>query len=231
MGNAPSARVVQGLGLAIVSGRFAQGGPLPTEAALCAAYGVSRTALREALKTLGAKGLLVSRPRSGSRVRPSREWSLFDRDVLGWLEQSSADLVVLRELSALRAAIEPAAAAIGAVRREPSELEALRLAVEGMAAAAEGKGDPLACDVAFHLALLGTSGNRFFMHFGNLVSTALSMSIRVTNARKGVAAADVDAHAAIYEAIRDGAEEEAHRRAAALIDEARTLLESREACA
>src|SRR5262249_33038301 len=60
------ARIVQELGIEIVSGRLKPGERLPAESALCEQYGVSRPVLREATRVLVAKGLVVSKPRVGS---------------------------------------------------------------------------------------------------------------------------------------------------------------------
>ena len=54
----------------------------PTKPSGATSHGVSRTAVREAIKMLAAKGLIVSRPKIGSRVRPRDVWNLLDRDVL-----------------------------------------------------------------------------------------------------------------------------------------------------
>ena len=63
-----SYRMAHQLGREIVSGKYSLGTSLPTEADLCEEYGVSRTAVREAVKMLSAKGLISSRPRHGIRV-------------------------------------------------------------------------------------------------------------------------------------------------------------------
>lgn len=82
-------RIVQELGLQIVSGRFKPDDKLPAEALLCAEYAVSRPVLREATRVLVAKGLVYSKPRVGTVVKPRREWHMLDPDVLHWLLQAS----------------------------------------------------------------------------------------------------------------------------------------------
>ena len=62
--------VINEIGLGIVSGRFPVGSILPTDAEMMESFGVSRTVLREALKTLEAKGLVEARPKVGTRVSP-----------------------------------------------------------------------------------------------------------------------------------------------------------------
>ena len=63
-------RIARDLGQRILSGFYPPLTVLPTEAELCIHYGASRTALRDALLTLSAKGLIEARKRAGTRVRP-----------------------------------------------------------------------------------------------------------------------------------------------------------------
>ena len=77
-------RVADQLGLAIVRGDYAPGAMLPPELRLCEMLGVSRTAMREAIRGLIAKGLIESRPKLGTRVRPAEFWNHLDPDVLRW---------------------------------------------------------------------------------------------------------------------------------------------------
>ncbi len=76
--------LAQDIGARILKGEFAPGSLLPREAEWGRSFGVSRTAVREAIKMLMAKGLIVSRPKIGSRVQPRSSWNLLDRDVLAW---------------------------------------------------------------------------------------------------------------------------------------------------
>jgi GntR family galactonate operon transcriptional repressor len=218
-----SQRVADLLGRAIVSGEVPVGSALPSEAALCERYGVSRIAVREALKLLGSKHLITARPRVGGLVSPRSAWSLLDADVLRWMRGGPADLMLLKELARLRLAIEPEAAASAALRRDPAALAALEAALSEMAA---HPGDALAADVAFHIALLAGSGNRFFAALGAMVESALSMSIPVTNAAKRVPKADVAAHRAVLTAISAGDPDSARERARALISETVRLLDT-----
>jgi DNA-binding FadR family transcriptional regulator len=217
-----SQRVADVLGGAIVSGELPVGSALPSEAALCKRHAVSRIAVREALKLLGAKHLITARPRVGGVVSPRSAWSLLDADVLRWMRRAPVDVTLLKELARLRLAIEPEAAASAATLRDPAAIAALAAAVKEMAA---HPGDAVTADVAFHIALLAGSGNRFFAALGAMVESALMMSIPVTNAVKRVSKADVEAHRAIFTAIRDGDAERARERARTLIGETVRLLD------
>ncbi len=71
-----SQQVTNELGKAIIVGDYNTETGLPTEAQLCEVYGISRTAVREAVKMLAAKGLISSRPRTGIRVESAENWNL-----------------------------------------------------------------------------------------------------------------------------------------------------------
>jgi biotin operon repressor len=114
--------LVNRLGREIVSGRFSASDSLPNEGALSSELKISRTAVREAIKMLTAKGLVGSRPRRGTEVRPVSDWNLLDSDVLRWLRQSPPDRRIVIELLELRLGFEPAAAALAARRADPTQL-------------------------------------------------------------------------------------------------------------
>jgi len=63
------------LGEAIVSGHYPVGGNLPAEPVLCEELGVSRTVVRESVKSLVAKGLIITGPKVGTRVLPEDHWN------------------------------------------------------------------------------------------------------------------------------------------------------------
>ena len=197
-------RVVEALGQAIVTGTWDAAGAFPIEAELCARFGVSRSVVREAVKMLTAKGLLSARPRRGTVVEPEPHWNLLDPDVLRWLLERAPSPALLAEFTQMRLGIEPQAAALAAQavgRGQAEMLPPIRAALARMRAAGTGDDDPLASDIAFHVAILHASGNRFLVQLRELVDTALRISIRMTNARKGVALASVDDHARVLRAI------------------------------
>ena len=217
-----SGRVADALGGAIVRGEHPAGSVLPSELDLCDQFGVSRTGVREALKMLGAKGLIAPRRRVGGIVTDRSQWSLLDPDVLRWMRGATTDMGLLKDLARLRLAIEPEAARLAALRGHEKDIAAIRIAGEAMAA------DParaLVADIAFHVALLRASGNRFFQALGPMVESALAMSIPVTNEVKQVPKADVALHMAVHDAIRDGRAEDAATLSHELIAETLRLLD------
>jgi DNA-binding FadR family transcriptional regulator len=193
--------IVEELGIAVVTGAYGEADPFPIEAELCKRFGASRTALREAVKMLTAKGLLSARPRQGTRIEPEHRWNLLDPDVLRWMLERKFSLELLAEFTEMRLAIEPTAAALAAQNANPEGLAQMSNAIERMRAAAFGDDDPLTSDIAFHVGLLHATGNRFYTQLDGLISAALRTSIRLTNRVKGVPLADVNAHKKVLDAI------------------------------
>ena len=94
--------VIGEVGVGIASGKYPVGSVLPNDAEMMDRYGVSRTVLREALKTLEAKGLVEARAKVGTRVLPRNRWNLFDRQVLTWIFEAGPDKALLSSLVDLR---------------------------------------------------------------------------------------------------------------------------------
>jgi DNA-binding FadR family transcriptional regulator len=216
--------IVQDLGVAIVSGKYSKRNPFPVEADLCHQYGASRSVLREAVKMLTAKGLLQARPRQGTWVQPEQSWNLLDPDVLRWLFERKPWMELLIEFTQVRLAIEPGAAALAAQVAGPEAKAQIQRALERMIAAERGDDDPLESDIAFHVAVLEASGNKFFVQLRELVHTALRFSIRITNRRKGVRLASVADHKKIADAILAGKPQAAANYMRVLIQEVLDLI-------
>jgi DNA-binding FadR family transcriptional regulator len=73
-----------------------------------------------------------------------------------------------------------------------------------MIAAERGDDDRLESDIAFHVAILSASGNKFFGQLRELIGTALRFSIRITDRRKGERLASVAEHKKVADAITAG---------------------------
>ncbi|WP_434930806.1 FadR/GntR family transcriptional regulator [Shewanella sp. HL-SH5] len=215
------------LGIAIVSGEYPIGEGLPSEADLCVKYDVSRSSTREAVKMLSAKGLITSRPKQGIRVMPESQWNMFDIDVLHWILCSKPSLSLLKEFTQMRLALEPEAAALAAKNATAEQIEHLGIALQRMKDAELGLEDPLEADILFHANILCSSNNRFFIQMTGFTSTALKVSLRYTNQMKGVNGANVEDHAAVYNAIRMRQPELAKTVMVKIIDELLVLIDSR----
>ena len=197
-------RIVHDLGRAVVTGQHRVGSILPTEDDLREHYRASRTILREAVKMLAAKGLLQTRQRKGTVVQPEAAWNLLDPDVLSWLLEREFAIDLLIEFTEMRLAIEPRAAALAAQSASGAQRRAIAAAIERMYAAEDGKDDPLESDIAFHVAVLEASNNRFIQQLTGLAETTLRFSIRRTNAYKGVTRASAADHNRVAELIMKG---------------------------
>ena len=194
------ARIVRDLGLRIVSGELKPGDKLPGEASLGADYEVSRPVLREATRVLVAKGLVVSRQRSGAIVRPRSEWHLLDPDVLYWLIQSRPQREFVSTLLAVRRIFEPAAAALAAKVASDQNLQAIAEAYAGMEAARTPE-ELLEPDVAFHRRIAEATGNDLLAYIGNMLSLGLRESIKLSSKHPNTHALSLPRHKAILTAL------------------------------
>jgi DNA-binding FadR family transcriptional regulator len=147
---------------------------LPREETLASSLQVSRTALREALKVLSAKGLIESRAGVGARVLQERYWNQLDADVLAWRCASMPTDDFVDKLVEMREIIEPAAAAAAASHRTPAQLAAIEAAFALMDASAT-LDEWAHADLVFHEALLHATGNELLMSLFSVIETALGM--------------------------------------------------------
>jgi DNA-binding FadR family transcriptional regulator len=200
-GKSMHSRIVQGLGIDIVSGKLAPGERLPAEASLCAIYGVSRPVLREATRVLVAKGLIVSKPRVGSIVRPRADWHMLDPDVLYWNMSQIPQHEFFRSVLTVRRIIEPAAAALAATVATDEDVRRIELAYLKMESAATPEA-LLEPDLQFHREIMAATHNDLLGYIGNMMSLALSESIKLTHSHPNVHALALPRHKAILTAIQ-----------------------------
>lgn len=207
------AHIVDALGRDIVSGTLASGSTLPGDAELMDRFGVSRTVLREALKTLAAKGLIVARARIGTRVTARAAWNLFDADILGWHFETGIDERFLVDISEVRLAFEPYAAALAAARATDAEIEALQGMAGRMGQGPHSAESYALADLAFHLAVLQAARNPFMRSVGNLIEAALVGVFRLNSPATDPAlmAQTAATHSRIVEAIRSRDSDRARR--------------------
>lgn len=146
----------------IIAGRFAPGGALPTEAEIGAEFDVSRVTVREALRTLSARGIVRVVSGVGSRVAPVEEWRSVS-DALRFRTAHGDDTLVAEQLISTRRVIECEAAALAAPLIDDAALGECAACVDEMvAAAAAGDVDRFVdADLRFHALVLGASGNLF----------------------------------------------------------------------
>lgn len=213
-------RVVNHLGEAIVSGRLRQGELLPGDQELLAEYGVSRTVLREALRTLGAKGLVQPRARVGTRVQPRGSWNLFDPDVLMWHAQAGFRPEFLAHLAEIRMALEPEAASLAALRRTPANLVAINEWAERMAKPAISPDEFVKADLGFHLAVADAAANPFFISISTLIEVVVVAMLTISSPAEDskLLAISVEQHKRVARAIANREPDEARQAMRAVID-------------
>ncbi|MBN9022510.1 MAG: FadR family transcriptional regulator [Rhizobiales bacterium] len=176
------AHVVEVLGSRIIRGDLKPGDAIPNEADLGREFTASRSVIREAVKSLAAKGLIESRTRTGIRVLPPGEWNLLDIDVLGWRYAAMEPRAFYRELFEIRRVIEPEAAALAAERATPEDVEriARAYAVMAEAEADQTTNEAIMADLDFHRAILAAAHNDLLLQMGKVIGVGLLVSYRLS---------------------------------------------------
>ncbi|QDY70204.1 FadR family transcriptional regulator [Qingshengfaniella alkalisoli] len=167
--------IAEFLGCHIVCGDYAPGDALPGEVSFCEDAGVSRSAYREAVRMVAAKGLIVSRPRTGTRVAPRENWNFLDPDMVRWFFQIDPPPDYFIEgLFELRAIMEPAAAELAALRRTDAHLETFEAALNGMKHHSRMSPEWREADQTFHRTLLEATGNDVLMSLASGICAAVN---------------------------------------------------------
>jgi DNA-binding FadR family transcriptional regulator len=192
---------VDALGLAIVSGRYPVGVAIPNEPSLCEELGVSRTVIRESVKSLAAKGLVTTSPKVGTKVLPSERWNWFDPDVIIWQSRAGLTPEFLRDLQEMRRIVEPAAIRLAAERATAEDIAAAEAAFEGMRLAIFEGGDYVSNDLKFHQALLLASRNRMMIQMNKALSALLRTSFEISTKRKDGPRSSLPLHRAVLDAV------------------------------
>ncbi len=213
------------LGEAIVSGGYAVGASLPPEPLLGEEFGVSRTVVREAVKSLVAKGLLVTGPKVGTRVLSEEQWNWFDPDVVRWQSRNGLTREFLRDLQELRRIVEPAAVRLAAERATAADIAGIESAYAGMKDAIEHGGDYVRHDLLFHQGLLRACHNRMLVQMSKALGALLRTSFEISTTRLDGPASSLHLHRAVLDAVIARAPPKAERAILALIDGAREDIE------
>lgn len=192
---------VDHLGEAIVAGRYPAGSSIPPEPKLCEELGVSRTVIRESVKSLIAKGLVSSGPKVGTRVLAEEQWNWFDPDVILWKSKAGLTREFLRDLQELRRIVEPAAVRLAAERATPQDIVEIEAAYEGMRHAVEEGGDYVSNDLRFHQGLLRACRNRMMVQMSKALGALLRTSFEISTSRKDGPKLSLPLHRAVLDAV------------------------------
>jgi DNA-binding FadR family transcriptional regulator len=187
-------------------------------------FGVSRTVLREALRTLTSKGLVESRPKVGTRVRRRTAWNLLDADLLDWYSRVAPPMAFALKLQEMREMIEPYAAELAARAHTDDTLRQLNEAHAAMVAA-QNVDEWVRADLRFHLSVLSACSNELLMPLGTLIERTLEGQLRLNAKRADVFNAALAEHTAVFEAIRDRDADRAQRAMARLLGVTRGRIE------
>ena len=213
------------LGEAIVAGRYAVGASIPPEPMLCGELGVSRTVVRESVKSLVAKGLIHTGPKVGTRVLPSDQWNWFDADVIAWQAKAGLTPDFIRDLQDLRRVVEPAAVKMAALRATAKDIAGLEEAYAGMEKAVTLGGDYVTNDLRFHQGLLQASNNRMLVQMSKALGALLRTSFELSTIKKDGTKNSLPLHRAVLDAVIARDPGKAERAICVLIDGAHADIE------
>ena len=220
-----SGRTLDLLGEAIVAGRYPPGRAVPPEPSLCEELGVSRTVVREAIKSLVAKGLISTGPKVGTRVLAADQWNWFDPQVVTWQGKAGHTREFLRDVQELRRVVEPAAVRLAAERATTLDIGDLEAAYEGMKDAIENGGDYVLHDLAFHQGLLRAGHNRMIVQMSKALGALLRTAFEISTSRPHGPAMSLPLHRAVLDAVIARNPVRAEQAALFLIDSARDDIE------
>lgn len=149
-------QIVQQIEESVQKGALKEGDQLPAERELAQQFGVSRTAVREAIKTLHEKGLVEALPGRGTFITNGSSNSMrqsLDRILKNGQPDGAAWLVEFREI------LEPEIAALAATRATEQDIAAMREAVRVMDSALQDADAFIEADLDFHLSLAEAAAN------------------------------------------------------------------------
>ncbi len=206
------------LGTEIVSGRIPPGARLTGEVANSEALNVSRSAYREAVQVLTAKGLVESKPKAGTRVLPRERWNLLDPAVLAWAFSHEPQIDFVRDLFELRAIVEPAAARLAAERRDKADVKAMKDALARMRRHSLATEEGRAADRDFHDAMLHATHNTVLVTLSASIGAAVNWTTLFKQRARALPRDPIPDHAEVCDAIAAGDGDAASAAMRALID-------------
>lgn len=189
------------LGVEILKGIYPSGSVLPNEVDSSESLQISRSAYREAIRILAAKGMVESRPKLGTRVTERSRWNILDPEVLGWMFETEPSESFIKGLFELRLITEPASAELAARRRTDAQVETMDRALLVMARETLANDAGRQADLDFHTTLIQATGNEALASLSSSIEAAVSWSTRFKQ-RKGPLTRDpVPEHRRVFEAI------------------------------
>jgi DNA-binding FadR family transcriptional regulator len=186
----------------IVRGVHPPGSSLPPEPALCAAFSVSRTVVREAVKVLQEKGLVQVRQGTGTVVTPQVMWDMLDELVLGATIAEDDSLAILDDLVVTRRVLESDMANVAARLADEEAVDRLRVLVDRMDELVDDHVAYGEIDRAFHDAVMQASGNRIARAVVRALESQVVNTARYTGrTERALCEASNRGHRRVYERI------------------------------
>lgn len=194
--------IAEKLAQQILRGEYAPGTILPGEMELGETFGVSRTAVREAIKTLTAKGMVLPRPRIGTRVMPKGNWNFLDAELLSWWMSEDNFQEVIQHFLVMRASLEPQACLLAATLASAGQKAYLNTLMEEMVCLKKtfNRERWIEVDMAWHEHIYTMSGNPFLMSFATLFHSVYHTYFTSITENEVI---KLDLHQAIVDAIQE----------------------------
>ncbi|HEY1241417.1 MAG TPA: FadR/GntR family transcriptional regulator [Bryobacteraceae bacterium] len=182
----------------IKNGEVKPGERLPTEAELIAKLGVSRTCVREAIKSLESLGLISVRQRIGATVLEPSLTNLLNAEQFSLAIQSQLtdDLIEFRQI------LEVGLASLAAEKAADSDLAAIRTALDRYRAELATNRVDCNTDMSFHAALASASRNPIAVMVWGMLSSRLAAVLERTITLPHICEETLADHEKIYRAIR-----------------------------
>lgn len=186
----------------ILAGKYMPGSILPGEMELGEQFGVSRTAVREAVKTLTAKGMVLPRPRIGTRVMPQSNWNFLDQELLSWWMTEENFHQVVDHFLIMRSSLEPQACLLAAVQGSAEQKAQLNTLMDEMTFLKQhfNRQRWIEVDMSWHEQIYAMSGNPFLTSFASLFHSVYHTYFTSITQNDVV---KLDQHQAIVDAIQD----------------------------
>ncbi|WP_445495722.1 FadR/GntR family transcriptional regulator [Photorhabdus sp. SF281] len=191
------------IGQQILSGEYKTETILPGEIELAEQFDVSRTSVREAIKILAAKGMLLPRPRIGTRIMQTIHWNFLDQDLLKWWMNHDNLNQVIEHFHIVRLAIEPQACFLAAKNATQEQKKQLLQLIDEMYLLKDNfnREKWIDIDYQFHHTIYKSCGNPFLGSFVNLFRPVYQNYFETIISDKVV---QLEAHKTIVDSIIKG---------------------------
>ena len=167
-----SSRVSRELIRSIVSGRFGTGELLPTEEQLGSEFGVSRSVVREAMRSVTGIGMAKSRQGQGTVVLPAGDWNNFSSELIRARRDTNTLHEVLAEVLELRTLIEVQAAGLAAERANDENLDRMAITIDSLGTATTASAF-ITADIAFHDEIFIATSNHLIVSLFDVLRPVL----------------------------------------------------------